>query len=147
MRVSSHPPAVTRANLDQTDDQAVCVVTGLIGTAAMPILERVVGLERAGAWSIWYVNQSIDQSIKLLFCVPGQGDSSCVQFIWLKGRFEISCLAPVILAFFYGTGMYGEHGEIWNSVLLFGGESNFTSTASRPRVRSKGMLMFRDRNV
>jgi iron-regulated transporter 1 len=65
-------------------------VTGLIGTIVMPILEKLVGLERAGAWSIW---------------------------------FEVVCLAPVLLAFFYGTGMYGEHGATWNTILLFGGES------------------------
>ncbi|WOO81090.1 Solute carrier family 40 member 1 [Vanrija pseudolonga] len=33
--------------------RAVCLVTGLLGTALMPLLERAVGLERAGAWSIW----------------------------------------------------------------------------------------------
>lgn len=27
----------------------------MIGTVAMPRLERLIGLERAGAWSIWYV--------------------------------------------------------------------------------------------
>jgi len=64
------------------------VVTGLLGTVVMPLLEGLVGLERAGAWSIW---------------------------------FEVVCLAPVLLAFFYGTGMYGEHGASWNTTLLFGG--------------------------
>nr|XP_019003201.1 solute carrier family 40 (iron-regulated transporter), member 1 [Kwoniella mangroviensis CBS 8507]OCF66662.1 solute carrier family 40 (iron-regulated transporter), member 1 [Kwoniella mangroviensis CBS 8507] len=34
--------------------RGLCLVTGLIGTAVMPILERRIGLERAGAWSIWY---------------------------------------------------------------------------------------------
>ncbi|OCF38724.1 solute carrier family 40 (iron-regulated transporter), member 1 [Kwoniella heveanensis CBS 569] len=68
--------------------RGLCLVTGLIGTAVMPLLERKVGLERAGAWSIW---------------------------------FEVGCLAPVALAFFYGTGRYGEHGPVWNSVILFGG--------------------------
>nr|XP_019010099.1 uncharacterized protein I206_04567 [Kwoniella pini CBS 10737]OCF48880.1 hypothetical protein I206_04567 [Kwoniella pini CBS 10737] len=68
--------------------RGLCLMTGLIGTAVMPLLERKVGLERAGAWSIW---------------------------------FEVGCLAPVALALFYGTGRYGEHGPVWNSVILFGG--------------------------
>ncbi|WVQ93477.1 hypothetical protein IAU59_000551 [Kwoniella sp. CBS 9459] len=68
--------------------RGLCLVTGLLGTAVMPLLERRVGLERAGAWSIW---------------------------------FEVTCLAPVALAFFYGTGRYGEHGPLWNSIVLFGG--------------------------
>nr|XP_019044413.1 solute carrier family 40 (iron-regulated transporter), member 1 [Kwoniella bestiolae CBS 10118]OCF23343.1 solute carrier family 40 (iron-regulated transporter), member 1 [Kwoniella bestiolae CBS 10118] len=68
--------------------RGLCLVTGLIGTAVMPVLERKVGLERAGAWSIWY---------------------------------EVGCLAPVAVSFFYGTGKYGEHGPVWNSVILFGG--------------------------
>ncbi|WVF65846.1 hypothetical protein IAT40_000583 [Kwoniella sp. CBS 6097] len=68
--------------------RGLCLITGLIGTAVMPLLERKVGLERAGAWSIW---------------------------------FEVGCLGPVALAFFYGTGRYGEHGPVWNSIILFGG--------------------------
>ncbi|WWD03413.1 hypothetical protein V865_001465 [Kwoniella europaea PYCC6329] len=68
--------------------RGLCLVTGLIGTAVMPILERRVGLERAGAWSIWY---------------------------------EVACLAPVAVSFFFGTGKYGEHGPVWNSIVLFGG--------------------------
>lgn len=36
-------------------------------------------------------------------------------------RFEVACLTPALLAFFYGTGPYGQHGQTWNSVLLFGG--------------------------
>ncbi len=54
----------------------------------MPILESHLGLERAGAWSIWS---------------------------------EVICLFPTVLSFFFGTGLYGEHGPAWNSVLLFGG--------------------------
>jgi iron-regulated transporter 1 len=65
-------------------------LTGLIGTALMPILEGMIGLERAGAWSI---------------------------------GFEVVCLGPVIFAFFHGAGEYGTHGEVWNTTLLFGGES------------------------
>ena len=38
-------------------------------------------------------------------------------------RSEVVCLAPALLAFFYGTGRYGEHGATWNSILLFGGET------------------------
>lgn len=34
--------------------RALCVLTGLLGTALMPILEKRVGLFRAGAWSIWF---------------------------------------------------------------------------------------------
>ena len=34
--------------------QGLCVVTGLLGTVAMPLLEKRIGLERAGAWSIWF---------------------------------------------------------------------------------------------
>jgi hypothetical protein len=54
----------------------------------MPRLEKLIGLERAGAWSIW---------------------------------FEAVCLTPALVAFFYGLGPYGHHGQTWNSVLLFGG--------------------------
>ena len=64
------------------------MITGLIGTLVMPRLEKLIGLERAGAWSIW---------------------------------FEAVCLTPALVAFFYGLGPYGQHGETWNSVLLFGG--------------------------
>ncbi|KAK1925025.1 Ferroporti-1 [Papiliotrema laurentii] len=34
--------------------RGLCVLTGLLGTVVMPILERRIGLERAGAWSIWF---------------------------------------------------------------------------------------------
>ncbi|WWC91485.1 uncharacterized protein L201_006431 [Kwoniella dendrophila CBS 6074] len=68
--------------------RGLCLVTGLFGTAVMPVLEERVGLERAGAWSIW---------------------------------FEIACLAPVVTSFFCGMGKYGEHGPVWNSIILFGG--------------------------
>lgn len=91
--------------------QAVCLVTGLLGTLAMPRLERLVGLERAGAWSIWYVN-----SLSMIPC----GERYCKRETDVI-RFEVVCLTPVLLAFFYGTGQYGEHGQTWNSVLLFGG--------------------------
>jgi hypothetical protein len=30
------------------------LITGLIGTVVMPRLEKLIGLERAGAWSIWF---------------------------------------------------------------------------------------------
>lgn len=30
------------------------MITGLIGTVVMPRLEKLIGLERAGAWSIWF---------------------------------------------------------------------------------------------
>lgn len=33
--------------------RGVCILTGLAGTLVMPPLERLIGLERAGAWSIW----------------------------------------------------------------------------------------------
>lgn len=35
--------------------------------------------------------------------------------------FELACLAPVVGAFFVGTGVYGEPGPVWNQVVLFGG--------------------------
>jgi len=35
--------------------RGIAVCTGLVGTALMPILEKRVGLARAGNWSIWYV--------------------------------------------------------------------------------------------
>ena len=47
MRVSAHSMTGLR--------QAVCVLTGLFGTIIMPWLERRIGVERAGAWSIWWV--------------------------------------------------------------------------------------------
>lgn len=34
--------------------RGVGVVTGLLGTVAMPVLERRIGLVRAGSWSIWF---------------------------------------------------------------------------------------------
>ena len=33
--------------------RGLTVITGLVGTLAMPILERKLGLVRAGNWSIW----------------------------------------------------------------------------------------------
>jgi iron-regulated transporter 1 len=71
-----------------TDTQGVCVLTGLLGTLLMPLLESHIGLVRAGLWSI---------------------------------SFELCCLLPAMLAFFIGTGVYGEHGPVGNQVLLFGG--------------------------
>ncbi|OWZ66836.1 hypothetical protein AYX14_00563 [Cryptococcus neoformans] len=68
--------------------RGLCVITGLVGTWVMPRLEKKIGLERAGAWSIW---------------------------------FEICCLFPVSISFFAGAGKYGEHGPVWNSLVLFGG--------------------------
>ncbi|EJD51063.1 hypothetical protein AURDEDRAFT_150121 [Auricularia subglabra TFB-10046 SS5] len=47
-------------NVRQWEDSFVAgmrgigVVTGLLGTAAMPFLERKLGLVRAGNWSIWF---------------------------------------------------------------------------------------------
>jgi hypothetical protein len=35
--------------------RGVSVAMGLLGTAVMPILEKKLGLVRAGAWSIWLV--------------------------------------------------------------------------------------------
>ena len=35
--------------------------------------------------------------------------------------FELCCLLPAMMAFFFGTGVYGEQGPVWNQVLLFGG--------------------------
>jgi len=70
--------------------KGVTVITGLLGTLLMPALERLVGLERAGAWSIWS---------------------------------EVACLCPAVVSFFVGTGLYGQHGPTWNSILLFGGIS------------------------
>ncbi|ORX37528.1 Ferroporti-1 [Kockovaella imperatae] len=34
--------------------RGLCVLTGLLGTVIMPLLETWLGLERAGAWSIWF---------------------------------------------------------------------------------------------
>lgn len=88
------------------------MVTGLIGTLVMPRLEKLVGLERAGAWSIWCVlaSASLSESLQI-----ADHHALCVH------RFEVTCLVPALLAFFYGTGTYGHHGQTWNSVLLFGG--------------------------
>lgn len=74
----------------------------------MPRLVRLIGLERAGAWSIWFgsrfkFTQSTDK----------------------QSRFEVACLTPVLLSFFYATDTYGLHGETWNSILLFGGPYQF----------------------
>jgi iron-regulated transporter 1 len=33
--------------------RGITVVAGLLGTVVMPCGERLVGLERTGAWSIW----------------------------------------------------------------------------------------------
>lgn len=35
-----------------TDNEGICVLTGLLGTFIMPRLENMIGLERAGLWSI-----------------------------------------------------------------------------------------------
>jgi iron-regulated transporter 1 len=33
--------------------RGLCVVTGMVGTVVMPMLENRIGLVRAGSWSIW----------------------------------------------------------------------------------------------
>lgn len=35
--------------------RALCVLMGLLGTFAMPFLDKWVGLTRAASWSIWCV--------------------------------------------------------------------------------------------
>ena len=39
--------------------RGISVAMGLLGTAMMPILEKKLGLVRAGAWSIWYVTSPL----------------------------------------------------------------------------------------
>ncbi|KAH9487158.1 Solute carrier family 40 member 1 [Psilocybe cubensis] len=39
--------------------RGIAVCTGLLGTAIMPVLEKKVGLTRAGSWSIWSENFSL----------------------------------------------------------------------------------------
>jgi iron-regulated transporter 1 len=34
--------------------RGLCVITGLLGTALALPLEKKIGTERAGNWSIWY---------------------------------------------------------------------------------------------
>ena len=41
------------APLQETHFQGLCILTGMAGTIVMPMLEKRIGLERAGAWSIW----------------------------------------------------------------------------------------------
>lgn len=43
------------------------------------------------------------------------------RLVFTDKRFEAVCLTPALVAFFYGVGPYGQHGQTWNSVLLFGG--------------------------
>ena len=36
--------------------RGITVIAGLLGTVVMPYGEKLVGLERTGAWSIWSVS-------------------------------------------------------------------------------------------
>lgn len=33
--------------------RGICVVAGLFGTVIMPVMEKKMGLIRAGSWAIW----------------------------------------------------------------------------------------------
>ena len=50
------------------------MITGLVGTLAMPRLERLVGLERAGAWSIWSVLQLLTVEDDISCLLDGDDD-------------------------------------------------------------------------
>lgn len=53
--------------------RAINVVAGLLGTLAMPILERRLGLVRAGNWSIWYTSFSMKSKKSADTNLPGLG--------------------------------------------------------------------------
>lgn len=56
----------------KADPQGVCVLTGLLGTAVMPLLESHMGLERAGAWFIWFEAACLLPSLVSFFYGTGQ---------------------------------------------------------------------------
>jgi hypothetical protein len=67
--------------------RGICVVTGLLGTVIMPLLERRLGLVRAGSWSIWHVSLFRHQRRSPLLILPFLyllGPRSCrySQFYW-----------------------------------------------------------------
>ena len=45
--------------------RGLTVITGLMGTLAMPFLEKRVGLVRAGNWSIWYARRGLHPFLNL----------------------------------------------------------------------------------
>lgn len=53
--------------------RALCVLTGLVGTVAMPVLERRLGLERAGAWSLWFEAACLAPTLAAFFVPPPYG--------------------------------------------------------------------------
>jgi iron-regulated transporter 1 len=64
---------------------------GLLGTLFMPVLERKIGITRAGAWSIWWV--AFERvSVQVLICTA----SVC--------RGEVASLLPTVLCLFKGPG-------------------------------------------
>jgi iron-regulated transporter 1 len=85
--------------------RGVCVISGLIGTVAMPWLEKRLGLARAGAWSLWYVRNEA-----YFICTYS-----------IDNRSQILSLVPVVVSLYVGLGNCGTHGPSWNAVMLFGG--------------------------
>lgn len=63
-----------------------------MGTAVMPVLERRIGLERAGAWSIWFEAACLFPSLLSFFYGTGQyGEhGSAINSIMLFGGIAIS---------------------------------------------------------
>ncbi|GHJ86546.1 hypothetical protein NliqN6_2948 [Naganishia liquefaciens] len=51
--------------------RGISVAMGLLGTAVMPILEKKLGLVRAGAWSIWGEVASLVPVVLCLYIGPG----------------------------------------------------------------------------
>lgn len=53
--------------------RGVCVLTGLLGTVVMPLLEARIGLERTGAWSIWFEAACLAPTLPAFFLPPRYG--------------------------------------------------------------------------
>lgn len=92
--------------------RGLCVITGLLGTVAMPYLEKRIGVIR-------YVRRPVSITPR---------NSTQTQRLVRTGTWsilsELVTLIPVVFSFFVGAPNPGERGSPWNQTMLFGGGSD-----------------------
>jgi iron-regulated transporter 1 len=74
--------------------RGICIVASLLGTVAMPLAQKRLGLERTGAWSIWYVDVEFSECL----------DTNMSYF-----RLEAFLLIPVVICFYVLSSHSGAH--------------------------------------
>lgn len=89
--------------------RGVGVVTGLLGTLAMPLLEKKIALVRAGTWSILCV-----------LAIPSQ--PAKYSDLFFVSSLEVVTLVPAVLAFFVKPPAERKRGSASTDALLFTGE-------------------------